>query len=522
MTNQWKPIEDLPENWPKLHHTEFESLAEIWKEQSTTLQRRDALTQFNASLRREWAVETGIIENLYSIDRGITELLIEKGIQESLIPHGMTDKPAEQIVPMLKDQEDVLEGLFEFVAQRRELSKSYIKFLHQALTSHQDTVEAVNGLGRSVDVELLRGDWKRQPNNPTRPDGQVHQYCPPVHVEAEMDRLIAMHHEHSMIPVPPEVEAAWLHHRFTQIHPFQDGNGRIARALASSVFLRSSWFPLVINIGMRGKYIDALELADSGDLSPLIDLFFRAQKKAFLMALSLCQEILQESTRVNQVISAAGDLLRARRSAHLGQLKSKALEISTHLEEQAEKRFQLVADELNHELKTLDENYLADIGRNDTSNDFWFRNEIVAVAKELHYYADTRTYRAWVKLAIKEDRQTDLVLSFHALGVDFLGLMAVSAFMEFRDRNENALNELSRLLGINRNQLPERLELAPGQEAPPDFGFLDTIYIDRAHLLSRDVFLFSHSEQKQLVAERFDRWLDNVILSGLDQWRKQL
>jgi len=23
---------------------------------------------------------------------------------------------------------------------------------------------------------------------------------------------------------PPEIEAAWLHHRFTQIHPFQDGN----------------------------------------------------------------------------------------------------------------------------------------------------------------------------------------------------------------------------------------------------------------------------------------------------------
>ena len=33
-----------------------------------------------------------------------------------------------------------------------------------------------------------------------------------------------------------EIEATWLHHRFTQIHPFQDGNGRVARALASLVF----------------------------------------------------------------------------------------------------------------------------------------------------------------------------------------------------------------------------------------------------------------------------------------------
>src|SRR2546430_3527321 len=45
---------------------------------------------------------------------------------------------------ILKDHEDVLEGLFDFVAQRRDLSTSYIKQLHQALTEHQDTVDAVN------------------------------------------------------------------------------------------------------------------------------------------------------------------------------------------------------------------------------------------------------------------------------------------------------------------------------------------------------------------------------------------
>ena len=43
----------------------------------------------------------------------------------------------------------------------------------------------------------------------------------------------------------PEVEAAWLHHRFGQIHPFQDGNGRVARALATMIFLRAGFVPLV-------------------------------------------------------------------------------------------------------------------------------------------------------------------------------------------------------------------------------------------------------------------------------------
>lgn len=485
--NQWKPIQDLPEDWSKLRHTEFESLAAIWKEQSATLQKRDVLKQFNDRLRREWAIETGIIENLYSIDRGITQLLIEKGIEENLIPHGSTDRPAEEIVPILKDQEEVLEGLFDFVAQRRELSNSYIKQLHQALTRHQDFVRAVNGLGRSVQVDFIRGDWKQQPNNPTRPDGQVHEYCPFEHVQSEMDKLIEMHSEHSTAQIPPEIEAAWLHHRFTEIHPFQDGNGRIARALASLVFLRAGWFPLVINRDMRGEYIEALETADANDLTPLVDLFSRMQKKAFLMALSLSESVLEEPSRLRQLISAAGDRLRARRTTHLAELKSRAFDISKLLEDFAERKFDSLAEQLNRELKPLDQGYFADVWRNDQNNDFWFRNDIVAVAKELNYYADTRSYRAWVRTRIREDRQTDLVLSFHSLGVEFLGVMAVSAFMEFRDRKEDS-----------------------------------EVSVDGPHVISREVFQFSYNEGEEVIEERFERWLNDVIVIGLDQWRRQL
>ncbi|HKV42193.1 MAG TPA: hypothetical protein VJX67_23520 [Blastocatellia bacterium] len=125
-TLQWQFITDLPQNWRELRSTELESLASIWKEQSSRLQEREALNQFNNRLRREWAIETGIIENLYSIDRGITRLLIEKGIEASLIPHGTTDKPVEKILPVLKDQEEALEVLVRF---RRKEARS-LRLLH--------------------------------------------------------------------------------------------------------------------------------------------------------------------------------------------------------------------------------------------------------------------------------------------------------------------------------------------------------------------------------------------------------
>ena len=112
-------------------------------------------------------------------------------------------------------------------------------------------------------------------------DGSVHEYCPPEQVASEMDRLIQLHHLHKAQQIPPEIESAWLHHRFTQIHPFQDGNGRVARCLASLVFIQSGWFPLVLTRDDRAVYIEASEAADRGNLSSLVNLFAKTQKQAF-------------------------------------------------------------------------------------------------------------------------------------------------------------------------------------------------------------------------------------------------
>src|SRR5436305_8801259 len=176
VAKEWTFIEDLPKNSVELHDSGLESLAAIWKEQSATLVKRDALAQFNERLRREWAIETGIIENLYSIDRGTTQLLIERGIEASLIPYGTTDKPAELIVPIIQAQQEALEGLFAFVKGERELSTSYIKELHQVITRNQETVAAKTSSGKLIEVQLLRDGWQKWPNNLTRINGQIHEY----------------------------------------------------------------------------------------------------------------------------------------------------------------------------------------------------------------------------------------------------------------------------------------------------------------------------------------------------------
>lgn len=101
-----------------------------------------------------------------------------------------------------------------------------------------------------------------------------------------------MHRGHGERGVPPEVEAAWLHHRFVQIHPFQDGNGRVARALATLVMIRAGWFPLVVTDAGRPDYIDAMELADAGDLRPLVRLFSNIQRRSFEGAMTAARDAM--------------------------------------------------------------------------------------------------------------------------------------------------------------------------------------------------------------------------------------
>ena len=279
--HSWRPIEDLPDDWQRLADSDLHQLADRWNEHRDELGAEGAVADFGERLKREWAIETGLIERVYTLTRGITEILIERGLREEYIPSSATDRDPALVFDMIRDHAAAVDGLFDFVKQERRLSTSYIKELHSVLLAHQETASAREIFGRRVEMPLAKGEYKKRPNNPVRPDGLVHEYCPPEQVASEMERLLAMHREHGERMVPPEVEAAWLHHRFVQIHPFQDGNGRVARALATLVTIRAGWFPLVVTDAGRADYIDALEVADGGDLGPSVRLFSGIQVRAF-------------------------------------------------------------------------------------------------------------------------------------------------------------------------------------------------------------------------------------------------
>ncbi|MBD3173625.1 MAG: hypothetical protein GF320_00480 [Armatimonadia bacterium] len=279
--HEWQPITDLPENWGDLRVGGVVALAAIWARRHEWLRERGADLHALDEVCMEWAVETGQIEGVYSLGRGITQSFLARGILPDVVGRPSQGRSQQEIAAIVRDHRETLDHLFDFVAQRRELTVGYVRELHAALTRSQSSYTAYDSHGQPVETPLHHGKWKTQENNPSRPDtGQVlMRYCPPVHVAQEMDNLIGWHQEHVADEIPPEVEAAWLHHRFTLIHPFEDGNGRVARALATLVFLRAQWAPLVVTRDDRADYLAALEAADAGQLALFVDVLAGLQQR---------------------------------------------------------------------------------------------------------------------------------------------------------------------------------------------------------------------------------------------------
>ncbi|MGH3683532.1 MAG: Fic family protein [Pseudonocardiaceae bacterium] len=219
-----------------------DALREAWEVSLAQASRGEFDEARRRSLRRH-AIETGIIERLYDVAWGVTEALVAEGLTAEVAARegGLAD----DALATIRSQYDALEFLAETARNDTDLSLYFIRQLHQAVCHTQSTYEARSDFGQILRVPLNHGTWKAQPNHVRRHDGTLLECTPPEHVQAEMERLLALYNETA--DEHPVVRAAWLHHQFIRIHPFEDGNGRVARALTLLVLLRANYAPLVVD-----------------------------------------------------------------------------------------------------------------------------------------------------------------------------------------------------------------------------------------------------------------------------------
>ncbi len=78
----------------------------------------------------------------------------------------------------------------------------------------------------------------------------------------------------------PIVLAGVVHNQFENIHPFQDGNGRVGRLLLNNILLKHDLPPVNIELINRKRYYQSLQAYEKeGDLRPTIELILKEYQK---------------------------------------------------------------------------------------------------------------------------------------------------------------------------------------------------------------------------------------------------
>jgi Fic family protein len=227
---------------------------------------------------RSAALETGAIEGLYSTSRGVTRIVALQGALWEV----ELDKLGPEVRGHFEAQLAALELVLDAATSRRPLTEAWLRSLHAQVCANQKTYKVLTQVGWQ-ERPLEHGAYKTDPNNVTLAGGGTHWYCPVDQVGPEMHRLLEEIRSPGFESAHPVVQAAFAHHALTAVHPFADGNGRVARALASVFLYRAAGIPLIVFSDQQERYWDALAAADSGDPQPFVT--FMDDRAADAMAL---------------------------------------------------------------------------------------------------------------------------------------------------------------------------------------------------------------------------------------------
>ncbi|NQE53708.1 hypothetical protein C5S29_08950 [ANME-1 cluster archaeon GoMg3.2] len=85
----------------------------------------------------------------------------------------------------------------------------------------------------------------------------------------------------------PIKAATFLHHKLVEIHPFADGNGRVARLLTNLYLMKDGYPPIVLRKEERGKYYHFLRIADEGNLGPFANFIAKSVDESLTLYLAI-------------------------------------------------------------------------------------------------------------------------------------------------------------------------------------------------------------------------------------------
>jgi Fic family protein len=273
--SNWPQVVEHPDHW----HSELNALRDLRDDVSEEDLKRSIEVAMRAA-----AFETGAIEGLYTTDRGLTRTVAT----QAAAWEEQVRKSGASALELFNAQLAAYELVMDVATRAIPVSEAWIRRLHEELTSAQETYVVQTPLGPQ-EQPLPRGEYKSHPNHVQTRDGTAHSYAPVDLTRPEMGRLVEQLESDPFRTAHPVLQASYAHYAFVAVHPFADGNGRVARALASVYLYRAAWIPLLIFADQRTDYFNVLSLADTGSCAP----FAHFVEQCALSAIAMVSETLR-------------------------------------------------------------------------------------------------------------------------------------------------------------------------------------------------------------------------------------
>ena len=189
----------------------------------------------------EWTYNSNAIEG-NTLTLSETKVILEDGIT---VGKGKTLREHLEVI----NHKEAIDYVEDIVKKNMDISERVIKDIHYLILKTVDTENA--GKYRNINV-MISGSKHKPPEN--------------ILVQEKMSELVKWYDDNKDKDFYHPVQlAAELHHRFTFIHPFTDGNGRTARLLMNLILMQNGFPPAVIMIEDRLEYMEALEKASTKD-----------------------------------------------------------------------------------------------------------------------------------------------------------------------------------------------------------------------------------------------------------------
>lgn len=212
--------------------------------------------------RLEWNYNSNAIEG-NSLTFGETKAFIMEGLTA-------TGKPFKDYLD-IKGHNEVIDVLVDIVRRNEELTETSIRNLHKILLVEPYKVPAITPDGSPTERLIEIGRYKETPNHVLTRTGQVHYFAAPLETPARMAELMRWYREErDKKTTHPVMLAAIFHHAFVSIHPFDDGNGRMARILMNLILMQSGYLPTVLKLDRKTEYFLALEKGDVGEIDDFV------------------------------------------------------------------------------------------------------------------------------------------------------------------------------------------------------------------------------------------------------------